>query len=193
MAYVNQFVLNGAPPRSLVFLMTALLTSGFLLSTNVTSAQTSDRFSFGLESDDAFPDSTLPDKIFSYFDDTDESPLECASIDLNGDGKKEKFVPNKYLEGTGLCPWLVFDSKAQQLIGRIDAKIIYVRKNTKRGFAVLEGYQKQGVSRGSVTYYEFDGREYKDFKTVELIDEQIDAYFEERKNLPHPGWLRPGE
>jgi hypothetical protein len=181
-----------AQPRLSVLLIFVLVFDS-LIGITVASGQSTDKYSFQIESEDAFPDSTLPQRLRSYFDDDNDSPLECASIDLNGDGKNEKFIPNKLLQGTGLCPWLIFDSKLKQLLGRIDAKIIFILKSKRRGYADLECYCRVGGGLGAVTLYAFNGREYKEISSLELKDEQIDTYFGQRRNVPHPKWLRPGE
>ena len=174
-------------------LLIFVLVANCSIGVSIAIAQSTDRYSFQIESDDAFPDSTLPQRLRSLLDDDNDSALECASIDLNGDGKKEKFVPNKFLEGTGLCPWLIFDSGLKRLIGRIDAKIIYVLKSKHHGYEDLECYCRQGGGLGTVTLYAFNGRDYEQTSSLELRDEQIDTYFERRRNVPHPKWLRPGE
>lgn len=174
-------------------LLILVLASNTSLGIAVAFAQSADKYLFQIESHDALSDSTLPARLQSFLDDTDGSPLACASVDLNGDGKKEKFIPNKFLEGTGLCPWLVFDSGLKQLIGRINAKMIFVQKSKHRGYAVLECYCRLGGGLGSVTLYAFDGHEYKATSATELRDEQIDTYFDQHRNLPHPKWLHPGE
>jgi hypothetical protein len=156
------------------------------LGISVAIAQSTDKYAFQIESLDAFPDSTLPDRLRQFFDDGNDSPLECASIDLNSDGKVEKFIPQKLLEGTGLCPWLVFDSGLKHVIGRFDAKVIIVCKTKQRGYAILECYCKEGGGLGSVTSYAFNGHEYKKTSFTRLQNEQIYNYFEQRKNVPHP-------
>ena len=176
-----------------IALLIFLLLANSSLHINIAIAQSSDKYSSQIESDDAFPDSTLPDRLRKLREDDDGSPLERVSIDLNSDGKMEKFIPEKFLEGTGGCPWLVFDSGLKHLIGRIGAKVIFVLKKKQRGYANLECYWKMWGGLGTVTTYTFNGREYKKTSTSELRDEQIDKYFEERKNVPHPKLLRPGE
>jgi hypothetical protein len=176
---------NGAQPGLFALLIFGLVANSSL-GVRIATAQSSDKYLFQIESDDAFPDSTLPDRLREFFDDDDGSPLERVPIDLNSDGKTEKFIPEKYLEGTGLCPWLVFDSGFKHLIGRFDAKVIFVLKAKQRGYANLECYCRLGGGLGSVTIYTFNGREYKRISTSELRDKQIDIYFEQRKNVPHP-------
>lgn len=174
--------MSGAQPTHRAITLVCLLALGISLG----AAQSTSKYLFQLESHDAFPDSTLPETVYSFFDDTDESPLESASIDLNGDGKKEKFVPNKFLEGTGLCPWIVLDPNGGRLLARIDAKVIFVLKAKKAGYALIEAYQRHGGDRGYVSYFEFNGHEYIKKDGQELKGEEINKYFEQRMKIPHP-------
>ena|SRR5579859_5320865 len=46
-------------------------------------------------------DGSLPGSIRDAFDDDDGRPLKSVSVDLDGDGTAEKFVPNEFLCGNG--------------------------------------------------------------------------------------------
>jgi len=182
--------MNGAQPVCSILFAFVLIV---VLSSAITIAlgQSISRATYQLESDDAFPDSTLPANVPDYFEDSNTSPLCSIRIDLNGDGRLERLVPNKFLEGTGYCPWLIFDPSCRNLIGRVDAKVIFVLDSLRRGYNVLQCYCRLGGGIGEVTTYVFNGTKYTKSKTLRLEDEQIDAFFNERSKVPHPKVLRP--
>jgi hypothetical protein len=177
--------MNGAQPRKIIIFALLLMAWSFLVNNNA-SAQDKSKYAFYIDSDDAFPDSTLPTRVRDFFDDTDGSPLQCIAVDLNDDGHEEIFVPNKFLEGSGVCPWLVFDSRKSDPIASFDAKVIFVTKARVRQHAILECYSRDGGGLGSVRFYEFNGQEYQEVRCIRLEGNAINEYFEQRMDVPHP-------
>ena len=129
------------------------------------------------------PDSTIPDSIRGYFEDDDGMQLKSFSYDLNGDGIKEKFIPNEFLCGTGLCPWIILDTRSNKVIGEIDAKVIFITDSVQHGYPVLEAYIRCGGGCGSFSTYEYISNAYQSVRDVSLKDDEIELYFKSKKYL----------
>jgi hypothetical protein len=175
---------NDGAQRSAFRIYLLLLVLACLAAISFVVAQSPTKYLWRIEPDNAIPDNKLPSDIRSALEDDDGQPLNSVSIDLTGDGIKEKLIPNEVLRGTGGCPWVVFDAKHKRVIGEIDAIVIFVQERKQSGFYVLECYWRNGGDRGSVTTYAFNGRQYLKRASFNLQDEQIDKYFDERKNIP---------
>jgi hypothetical protein len=109
--------------------------------------------------------------------------LKSISVDLNGDGILEKIIPNEYLCGTGLCPWLICSSKTKTFIGEVEGKVLFI--NTKRinGYTVIETYCRVGGGEGIVYFYEYSHSKYELRKKIDLHGEQIHEYFKKKDSL----------
>jgi hypothetical protein len=143
------------------------------------------RYLARIEQGDAKVDKELPDSLRSAFEDSDDSPLKSVSFDLNGDGVKEKFIPNELLGGSGGCPWIIYDPKRQRIIGKIGAKVIFIQEQKSASYAVLECYWRNGGGEGSVFIYEFKGEDYQTTDKFDLHNEEIEDYFAQRRDVPH--------
>lgn len=108
----------------------------------------------------AILDTALTDDIRDAFQDDDGRPLKSIAVDLDGDGKPEKLIPNEFLGGSGGCPWLIFDPRTRRVLGEIDAKEFYVLTQKNNGYHSLECSWSLGSDRMTMTRYDFDGRKY---------------------------------
>lgn len=99
--------------------------------------------------------------VRKFFVDDDGRPLRSVSIDLNGDGLPEKFVPNEFLCGQGGCPWLVYDQGGDKVIGTIFGSSIEVMERNVNGYRVLEAYSSTGGAREDTNIYEFSHGQYQ--------------------------------
>jgi hypothetical protein len=174
---------NDGAQRSVFGISLLVLLLASLAPISFVVAQSPTKYLWRIEVDNAIPDNKLPENVRSAFDDDDDRALNSVSIDLNGDGFKEKLIPNEFLRGTGGCPWVVFDTKRKRVVGKIDAMVIFVQERKQSGYVVLECYWRNGGDSGSVTTYAFNGREYVKLASLDLQDEQIDKYFDERKSV----------
>jgi len=181
---MTNFKQNDGAQRSVFRIYLVLLVLASLAAISFVVAQSSTKYLWRIEVDNAIPDNKLPENVRSAFDDDDDRALNSISIDLNGDGIKEKLIPNEFLRGTGGCPWVVFDTKRKRVVGKIDAMVTFVQKRKQSGYFVLECYWRNGGDSGSVTTYAFNGREYVKLGSLSIQDEQIDKYFDERKSVP---------
>ena len=168
------------PPAPLLLLCVALS-----LAIVPVRPQEVTRYLAQIEPGDAKVDKELPDSIRSAFEDSDDSPLKSVSFDLNGDGVKEKFIPNEFLGGSGGCPWIIYDPKLQKIMGEIGGSVIFVQQKTSAGFAVLECYWRNGGGEGSVFICTVKGGLYETTDNFDLHGQEIEDYFHQRRDVPH--------
>lgn len=151
------------------------------LSHHVFAQQISVDYLFTISRSDAKTDSLLNDSLYYYFDDFDESiPLKSITFDLNKDGYKEKFIPNDVLCGSGGCPWIIYDSNEEKLLGYISGIIIYINNTTANEYFQIESYWKNGADEGFVMIYEFSDGQYKITNRFTLSGEEINDYFNKK-------------
>jgi hypothetical protein len=167
----------GVPIRKITMIKQLLLFIVFI-SQYILSQELAQPYSYEFELQDAQIDSSLTNEIRDSFEDDDSSlPLKSISVDLNGDGILEKIIPNEYLCGTGLCPWLIYSPKTKTIIGEIDGKVLFINSKRKNGFNVIETYCRNGGGEGTVCFYEYLQSKYMLRKKIDLHGEQIEEYF----------------
>ena len=125
----------------------------------------------------AKPDEALGDAIRSEFEDDDGSPLKSVAIDLNGDGKEEKFISNGVLTATGGAQWLVYDVTKAVARGLVVGTLIFIERETNEDWPRLETYWKQGADMAVVFNYTFVRGKYVRVKSRSLTVPEINAYF----------------
>jgi hypothetical protein len=103
----------------------------------------------------AMTDSTVPAELREQFEKDDGSPLRSVAIDLDGDGKAEKFVLCGVPSAAGGYQWLVLDPARGAGRGIIIGTIIFVGRETDGGYPRLETYWKQGGDMSVVSRYTF--------------------------------------
>jgi hypothetical protein len=100
-------------------------------------------------------DKSLPDSIRDAFDDDDGRPLRSASVDLDGDGTAEKFVPNELLCGNGGCPWVIYSVTQKRVIGTVFGSTLIVQSNSIGGYKTLVVSFSEGLNRVITQKYAF--------------------------------------
>lgn len=101
----------------------------------------------------AVTDNTVPAAVREEFEKDDGSPLRSVAIDLDGDGKDEKFVLCGVPSSAGGYQWLVYDPARQVGRGIVIGTIFFVGRETDGGFPRLEAYWKQGGDMSVVSRY----------------------------------------
>jgi hypothetical protein len=130
----------------------AVPSGGQDLSTQVSSLRTF----FTVRS--AQPDDSLPPEFRKEFEKDDGGPLRSVTVDLNGDGREEKFFLCGVPAATGGLQWLVYDPFRNASRGVVVGTIVFVGRDLDNGFPRLETYWKQGGDMSVVFEYRF-GRE----------------------------------
>lgn len=128
-------------------------------------------------------DETLGDDIRKLFEDDDGGPLRSVDIDLDGDGKPEKFVLDNAPSSSGGNQWLVWDPVKRLARGLIVGAIIFVERETDDGFPRLETYWRQGSDMGVVFDYSYSRGRYIRGKSRSLTVPEIDDYFRTKPPL----------
>lgn len=103
----------------------------------------------------AVADNTVPEALRERFEKDDGRPLRSVAIDLNGDGKDEKFVLCGVPSAAGGYQWLVDDQAQGTGRGIVIGAIIFVGRETDGGYPRLETYWKQGGDMSVVSRYAF--------------------------------------
>ncbi len=103
----------------------------------------------------AATDNTVPAVLREQFEKDDGSPLRSVAIDLNGDGKDEKFILCGVPSAAGGTQWLVYDQAQGTGRGIVIGAIIFVGRETDGGYPRLETYWKQGGDMSVVSRYAF--------------------------------------
>ncbi|MGD0037262.1 MAG: hypothetical protein ABSC53_08225 [Bacteroidota bacterium] len=101
-----------------------------------------------------------------------------VKIDLNGDGVQEEFIAALQNCSSGGCPWVLYDGKSNTEIGAIDGSIVYILKDKRNGFPLIEAYWGEGCCAATVHYYAFDKKEYKEVKRKHLTQKEMEEYFD---------------
>jgi hypothetical protein len=125
----------------------------------------------------AQPDDTVPDVFREQFEKDDGSPLRSVTIDLDGDGVAEKLVLCGVPAGSGGYQWLVYDVKNGTGRGLIVGTLIFVGRETDKGYPRLETYWKQGGDMSVVSRYAFDETRYGRTATKALTLWETSEYF----------------
>ena len=103
----------------------------------------------------AAADNTVPAAIREQFEKDEGGPLRSVAIDLNGDGKDEKFVLCGVPSSAGGYQWLVYDQAQGTGRGVVIGAVIFVGRETDGGYPRLETYWKQGGNMSVVSRYAF--------------------------------------
>jgi hypothetical protein len=146
-------------------LRTALaLLSGVFLGVPAIGQITADPSDFPLRTffsvRSARPDRSIPPILREQFEKDDGGPLRSVAIDLDGDGRDEKFVLCAAPTSAGGYQWLVFDPVRGVGRGIIVGAIIFVGAETDGGYPRLETYWKQGGDMSVVFRYTYAGGRY---------------------------------
>ena len=103
----------------------------------------------------ARPDATIPAILREQFEKDDGSPLKSVPVDLDGDGKDEKFVLCGVPTRAGAYQWLVFDPARGVGKGVVAGAILFVGRESDGGYPRLETYWKQGGDMSVVYRYTY--------------------------------------
>ncbi|GEM_PF-3332765 len=106
-----------------------------------------------------------------------------VSLDLNGDQKAEKFEADEVNCGTGGCLWTIYDGKTKKEIGNIEGEFVYILKEKKNGFPLVETYWRNGGDAAIVHYYAFGSTGYAEIKSNDLNEKEMDEYFESKPQM----------
>lgn len=103
----------------------------------------------------AQPDNGMPAVLREQFEKDDGSPLRSVAIDLDGDGKDEKFILCGVPSAAGGYQWLIYDPARGVGRGIVIGTIIFVGRESDGGYPRLETYWKQGGDMSVVSRYTF--------------------------------------
>jgi hypothetical protein len=125
----------------------------------------------------AKPDDTLSEEARQEFENDDGMPLRSVAIDLNGDGREEKFFLSGVPSKSGGSQWLIWDAATNATRGLIVGSIIFVGRETDEAFPRLETYWKQGGDMSVVFNYTFSRGRYARVNSRSLTVPEINEYF----------------
>ena len=128
-------------------------------------------------------DNSISDGIREDFEVDDGSPLKSVAIDLNRDGRLEKFVLSGVLSDSGGSQWLVFDPFRGITRGFIVGSIIFVLGRNDEGYPRLETYWKQSVRMAVVFEYRYSRGRYVRTRSRSLTVPEIAEYFRQKPPL----------
>jgi hypothetical protein len=128
-------------------------------------------------------DETLGADVRKQFEDDDGSPLRSVDIDLDGDGKPEKFVLDNAPASSGGSQWLVWDPVRRAAKGLVIGAIIFVGRESDDGFPRLETFWRQGGDMAVVFDYVYSRGRYVRVKSRSLTVPEIDEYFRSKPPL----------
>jgi hypothetical protein len=173
-----------SPIRSLpaVFLV-VLLVSPHAAARQDTPARADSALRTFFTARSAVLDDTLGDEVRKEFADDDDSPLRSVAIDLDGDGRDEKFVLSAAPAASGGSQWLVWDPARKIAKGLVVGAIIFVERAEDDHFPRLETYWKQGGDMAIVFDYAYAKGKYVRVKSRALRVPEIDEYFRNKPPL----------
>ena len=131
----------------------------------------------------ARPDDLLPSELRKEFEKDDGSPLRSVIVDLDGDGKEEKFVLCGVLAATGGSQWLVFDPARGAARGVLVGTIVFIGRDSDNGYPRLETYWKQGGDMSVVFSYQYSRGRYGRVGTRALTLWETSEYFRAKPPL----------
>ncbi len=131
----------------------------------------------------ARPDDTIPDVWREQFEKDDGGPLRSVPIDLDGDGKEEKFVLCGVPTESGAYQWLVYDPARDTARGVVAGAILFVGRESDGGFPRLETYWKQGGDMSIVYRYVYAKGRYARAGTRALTLWETSEYFRAKPPL----------
>lgn len=131
----------------------------------------------------ARPDDTVPDVWREQFEKDDGSPLRSVAVDLDGDGKDEKFVLCGVQAESGAYQWLIYDPARDLARGVVAGAIVFVGRETDAGLPRLETYWKQGGDMSIVYRYAYAKGRYARTGTRALTLWEASEYFRAKPPL----------
>jgi len=131
----------------------------------------------------AQPDDTPPPEIRKEFEKDDGSPLRSVAIDLDGDGKEEKFVLCGIPSAAGGPQWLVYDPATGAARGIVIGTIVFVGRESDNGYPKLETYWKQGGAMSVVFRYKYARGRYGRVGTQAMTLWETSEYFRAKPAL----------
>ena len=128
-------------------------------------------------------DDTLPPEIREEFEKDDGSPLRSVAVDLDGDGKEEKFVLCGVPSAAGGHQWLVFDPARGAARGIVVGTIVFIGRESDEGYPRLETYWKQGGAMSVVFRYKYARGRYGRVDTRAMTLWETSEYFRAKPAL----------
>lgn len=122
-------------------------------------------------------DDTVPNILREQFEKDEGGPLRSVEIDLDGDGRMEKFILSSKPTSGGGYQWLVYDPVRDVGRGVVVGAIIFVGRQSDNGYPRLETYWKQGGDMSVVFRYAFDRTRYGRTSTRALTLWEASEYF----------------
>jgi hypothetical protein len=131
----------------------------------------------------AQPDDAIPDILRDQFEKDDGSPLRSVPVDLDGDGREEKFVLCGVPTASGGYQWLVYDVARGVGRGIVVGAIIFIGLEKDGGYPRLESYWKQGGDMSVIFRYTFDKTRYGRTGTKALTLWETSEFFRAKPPL----------
>lgn len=128
-------------------------------------------------------DDTLPPELRKEFDKDDGSPLKAVAVDLDGDGKEEKFVLCGVPSAAGGHQWLVYDPARGAARGVVVGTIVFIGRKSDDGYPKLETYWKQGGDMSIVFRYKYARGRYGRVDTRAMTLWETSEYFRAKPPL----------
>jgi hypothetical protein len=125
----------------------------------------------------ALPDETVPAALREQFEKDDGSPLRSVAVDLDGDGKAEKFILCGVPSAAGGYQWLVYDNARAVSHGVVIGAMIFVGRESDGGYPRLETYWRQGGDMSVVSRYSFAKGRYQRASTKALTLWEASEFF----------------
>ena len=131
----------------------------------------------------AQPDETLPPEVRKEFEKDDGSPLKSVAVDLDGNGKEEKFVLCGVSSAAGGPQWLVYDPATGASRGVIVGTIVFIGRESDDGYPKIETYWKQGGAMSVVFRYKYARGRYGRVGTQAMTLWETSEYFRAKPTL----------
>jgi len=131
----------------------------------------------------AQPDETLPPEVRKEFEKDDGSPLKSVAVDLDGNGKEEKFVLCGVPSAAGGPQWLVYDPATGASRGVIVGTIVFIGRESDDGYPKIETYWKQGGAMSVVFRYKYARGRYGRVGTQAMTLWETSEYFRAKPTL----------
>ncbi|MGA2533550.1 MAG: hypothetical protein ABSG19_10995 [Candidatus Aminicenantales bacterium] len=165
------------PPAGLAAMITPFMVLALTAGLQETPAPPTGLIRTFFTAHSAKADDSLSEEARKEFEDDNGRPLRSVAIDLNGDGKDEKFFLSSVASKSGGSQWLICDPATNAVRGVIIGSIIFVERDADGGFARLETYWKQGGDMSVVFNYTFSRSRYVRVNSRSLTVPEIDEYF----------------
>ncbi len=131
----------------------------------------------------ARPDDKLPPEIRKEFENDDGSPLRSVAVDLDGNGKEEKFVLCGVPSAAGGPQWLVYDPATGAARGIVVGTIVFIGLESDDAYPKLETYWKQGGAMSVVFRYKYARGRYGRVGTRAMTLWETSEYFRAKPPL----------